>query len=113
MKMDNSITDITIKNINGRTVISPVTSLTHKNCGQLDRLFKDLFSKGIMDIVIDMNAVPFMDSSALELLVEMHARLETNGHNLVLSNINDVCRDILVCVRLYNRFRIIASRHST
>lgn len=110
MNPNISIKDITIKNINGRTVLGPVTSLTHKNCEQLDRFFKNLLKKGVVDIVIDMKSVPLLDSCALELLVEMHTQLKKKGRDLFISDMNDVCRDILVCVKLINEFKIITTK---
>jgi anti-anti-sigma factor len=107
-----SIKDITLKNINGRTVLGPVTSLTHKNCEQLDRFFKNLIAKGVVDIVIDMKSVPLLDSCALELLVEMQSQLKKKGRNLIISDMNDVCTDILVCVKLINEFKIITTKSS-
>lgn len=113
MKSNTSIKDIAIKNINGRTVLGPVNALTVKNCDQLDKLFKDLLSKNIVDIVINMNAVSFLDSCALELLVEMQSELKKKGRDLIISDVNDVCRDILICTRLIKEFRIITTKHST
>jgi anti-anti-sigma factor len=113
MTQTTSIKDIAMKNINGRTVLGPVNSLTHKNCDQLDRLFKDLLSKDVVDIGINMKAVSFLDSCALELLVDMQSQLKKKGRDLILSDVNDVCRDILVCTRLINAFRIIRTKHPT
>lgn len=104
-----SIKDITIKNINGKTVLGPITSLTHKNCEQLDRFFKNLLAKGVVDIVIDMKSVPLIDSCALELLMEMKNQLKKKGRDLIISDMNDVCYDILVCVKLINEFKIITT----
>jgi len=104
-----SIKDITIKNINGKTVLGPVTSLTYKNCEQLDQFFKNLLNKGVVDIVIDMKAVPLIDSSALELLVEMQGELKKKGRDLIISDMNDVCSDIMVCVKLINEFKIVTT----
>ncbi len=111
MNSNSSIKDITIRNISGKTVLGPITSLTHKNCEQLDRFFKNLLDKGVVDIVIDMQSVDFLDSRALELLVEMQAQLEKRGRDLILSDINDVCRDILICVKLIAEFKIIETQH--
>lgn len=107
MEPSVSIKDITIKNINGKTVLGPVTSLTHKNCEQLERFFKNLLTKGVVDIVIDMKSVPLLDSCALELLVEMKNQLKKKGSDLIISDMNDVCTDILVCVKLIDRKSVV------
>ena len=113
MNSHPTIKDITIKNINGRTVLGPVNSLTHKNCDQLAKLFKDLLNKNVVDIVLNMSAVSFMDSYALEVLMDMQSQLKEKGRNLIISDINEVCKDILLCVRLIHKFRIIKTKHST
>ena len=107
-----SIKDITIKNINGKTVLGPITSLTYKNCEQLDRFFKNLLSKGVVDIIIDMKSVPLIDSCALELLLGMQGQLKKKGRNLIISDMNDVCTDIMACTKLINEFKIITTKHS-
>jgi len=107
-----SIKDITIKNINGKTVLGPVTSLTYKNCEQLERFFKNLLAKGVVDIIIDMKSVPLVDSRALELLVEMQKQLKKKGRDLIISDMNDVCTDILVCVKLIGEFKIISTKRT-
>ena len=112
MSSSVSIKDITIKNINGKTVLGPVNSLTYKNCEQLEQFFKNLLNKGVVDIVIDMKSVPLIDSSALELLVQMQGELKKKGRDLIISDMNDVCTDILVCVKLINEFKIITTKKS-
>jgi len=109
MEPNGNHTDITIKNINGRTVLGPVASLTFKNCDQMEKIFNDLLKRDVVDIIVDMKQVPFMDSRALELLVEMQTQLDKRGTDLMISHLNDVCQDILICVRLQDRFKIISS----
>nr|WP_320015240.1 STAS domain-containing protein [uncultured Desulfobacter sp.] len=105
--------DISIGNINGKTILSPRTSLIHKNCVQLKTLFDKLIEQGVTQIILDLNQVDILDSRALELMVEMQDRLQEAGGNLALSNLNPVCRNILICVRLSNRFTILATGGGT
>jgi len=63
-----------------------------------------------VDIVIDMKSVPLIDSCALELLMEMKKQLKKKGRDLIISDMNDVCYDILVCVKLINEFKIISTK---
>jgi len=99
--------EINIRNINGKTVLAPVTALTKKNCGQLESLLTLLLKKNITEIVLDLAQVPFFDSKALEILVDTQKDLKLKNGALLLSNLNDVCRDILICVRLINQFGIM------
>jgi len=66
-----------------------------------------------VDIIIDMQSVPLLDSCALELLVEMKTHLEEKGRDLIITNLNDLCIDILMCVKLIDEFKIITNKHST
>ncbi len=99
--------DISVRNIGGKTVLSPVTALTQKNIDQLETLFNLLMKKNITELILDLKQVPLLDSRALEVLVDMNSKLADSGGRLTLSNLNDVCRDILICVRLINRFVVI------
>ena len=103
----NRVKDIAIRNMNGKTVLSPVTALTYKNSDQLETLFNLLFNKNITEMILDLKQVGFLDSKALETIVDMQSKLTAAGGNLTLANLNDVCRDILICVRLMNRFSVI------
>ncbi|MBI9089371.1 MAG: STAS domain-containing protein [Desulfobacterium sp.] len=105
-------TDITTKNINGKTVIIPSAPLTVKNSVDLKTVFNDLMKRAITDIILDMGQVAFLDSAALELLISMQGRLKQADNELILLDINAVCRDILICTRMINGFKLI-SRHGT
>ncbi len=105
-------TDITTKNINGKTVIIPSAPLTVKNSVDLETVFNDLMKRAITDIILDMGQVAFLDSAALELLISMQDRLKQADNELILLDINEVCRDILICARMINGFKLI-SRHGT
>ena len=108
-----STADISIGNINGKTILSPGTSLTHKNCAQLKTLFDRLIEQEVTQMVLDLKQVDILDSQALELMVEMQDRLQEAGGNLALSNLNPLCRNILICVRLSNRFTILSTGGGT
>ncbi|WP_320045542.1 STAS domain-containing protein [uncultured Desulfobacter sp.] len=99
--------EITVRNINGKTVLAPVAALTQKNAGQLESLLTLLLKKNITEIVLDLDQVPFFDSKALEILVDAQKNLKSKNGTLLLSNLNDVCRDILICARLINQFGIM------
>jgi len=44
--------------------------------------------------------------------VEMKNQLKKKGSDLIISDMNDVCTDILVCVKLINEFKIISTKKS-
>jgi anti-anti-sigma factor len=84
----------------GATVLSPSASLTFENCGELRLALAAACEGPAPRVVLDFAAVAFMDSAALELLVEFHERLHANQRALRLINLNDVCTDILAVTRL-------------
>lgn len=101
--------EILVRNANGKTVLAPETSLTRKNHAQLEDLFNGLFQQGVKKMILDLKKVSFLDSKALELMVEMHTQLQSRGGELAIFNLNEVCRDTLICVRLINRFKVISN----
>lgn len=110
--MTSADTGITTKNINGKTVIIPSGPLTLKNSVNLETVFNDLMKHAITDIILDMGQVAFLDSAALELLIAMQGQLKQAGNELILLDINEVCRDILICTRMINGFKLIAKHGS-
>ena len=84
----------------GATVLSPSTSLTFENCGELRSAMDATCGGHAPKVVLDCRAVAFMDSEALELIVEFHEKLRTNGGELRMMHLNDVCSDILTASRL-------------
>ena len=88
------------------TVLAPKGSLTVENFEALESMFDELPKQPKMEIVLDLKDVPFMDSTALELLVRLDDELKEQGSALKLANLNDICRDILYATRLINIFLV-------
>ena len=84
----------------GVTVLSPSASLTFENCGELRSGLDAACDGHAPRIVLDCRSVAFMDSAALELLVEFHEKLRARQGELRLTHLNDVCSDILTVSRL-------------
>ena len=88
----------------GATVLSPSASLTFENCAELKSALDAACGGQTPRVVRDCRAVAFLDSAALELLVEFHEKLRVNQGELRLTHLNDVCSDILTVSRLVNTF---------
>ena len=56
--------------------------------------------------VLDLEHVPLIDSAGLELLVTQQETFERNGGCLKLAAANPLCRDIMRCTGLENRFEL-------
>ena len=108
--MEDTQTEIRTTIVGDKTIISPDTSITYQNYQKIETAFYALAKRGIVGIVLDLREVPFLDSKAMELLVEIQKYLNTHGSELILMDINDVCRDILISTRLVSRLKIITRK---
>ena len=86
--------------LGGVTILSPSASLTFENCAELRSALDAACDGKTSKVVFDGRAVAFMDSAALELLVEFREQLHADQRELRLTHLNDVCSDILTVSRL-------------
>jgi anti-anti-sigma factor len=92
--------------VGASNVITPGESLTYQNREQLDAILEGLINRNRTRIVLDFKNVFFMDSEALELLIDLHSTLKNRGGILKFVGLSPVCRDILTATRLINVFHI-------
>ena len=60
-------------------------------------------------IIIDLSAVPYMDSSGVASLVKLLSRTRKRGATLTLAGLQDRVRSVFEITRLDSVFRIVAS----
>lgn len=84
----------------GKTILSPSESLTYASCAAMKTALDEVSSGHNPTVVLDCRAVAFLDSEALELLVETHEKLRALRGELRLTHVNAVCADILTATRL-------------
>jgi len=94
-----------------RTILSMKNAVTHQNCEELEAAYEEAVNSGKTEIILDCQALMFLDSEALELIVRMHEELRNRGGALRLIALNDVCKDILVATRLINALHIYKDIH--
>lgn len=94
-----------------RTILPLEEAVTHRNCADLEAAYEEAVNNNKTEIILDCQALTFLDSAALELMVRMHEDLKNRGGALRLVGLNDVCRDILVATRLINLFHIYKDIH--
>ena len=75
----------------------------------LDRMFAD---ENFHGVVVDLNAVPFVDSRGLEVLVEANDVLAEGGRSLKLCGVNETIREVLDLTGLAQRFDHFADTNS-
>lgn len=56
--------------------------------------------EGVSNLVIDLQRVPFIDSSGLEFIVDLSNTLREDGGSLRLAGPDSICRDILTITRV-------------
>lgn len=94
-----------------RTILPLKDALTHQNCAELQTAYEEAVNNNKTEIILDCQALMFLDSAALELILRMHEELKSRGGTLRLVGLNDVCKDILVATRLINVLHIYKDIH--
>lgn len=94
-----------------RSILPLKDAVTHRNCADLEAAYEAAVSGNKTEIILDCQALTFLDSAALELIVRMNEDLKSRGGALRLVGLNDVCRDILVATRLINQFHVYKDIH--
>ncbi|NHC46550.1 STAS domain-containing protein [Motilibacter aurantiacus] len=72
----------------GRTVVAPVGDVDLASAPELRVELLGLIGDGCSDILVDLADVPFVDSTALGVLVAARHRVTESGGRLVLGNAN-------------------------
>ena len=68
----------------GRVVVAPSGELDIATVGQVERELDDLRGAGFSDIVVDLRAVGFMDSTGLRLLLQEARKAGEDGYRFRL-----------------------------
>ena len=97
--------------IGGRTVLSPEHSITYENCSEIEEQIEDAIQRRKTEIILDCKLVEFLDSAALEMLVQTHTGLTGRGGVLKIIGLNEVCRDILLATRIINLLFVYKDMH--
>jgi anti-anti-sigma factor len=62
---------------------------------------KNLLEKaGVVNTVVDLSEVPYIDSTGLAFVVELHKALQRRGGRLMLANANARVREVLEMTRI-------------
>jgi anti-sigma B factor antagonist len=85
---------------NQKATVAIVGTITFKNSNELRAVLVKLSNKKIKEIYIDMQGVDYLDSSAIATFIECLKMTKLYGGALVLTNLNETCRDIFMIARL-------------
>ncbi len=92
--------DIKTDELGKRTTVTIVGTITFKNSNELRVVLVSLSKKKIKEIYIDMKGVEYLDSSAIATFIECLKITKAYDGALILSNLNETCKDIFMIARL-------------
>lgn len=90
-------------------VLSPIGALVDDEATTFcQRLLERLNSPSVR-VVLSLQEVPYLDSKALEGLVQASEELASRASSLKLANVTPTCREILELTGLAGRFRFFST----
>jgi anti-anti-sigma factor len=93
MRLESQVRDgIFILRLQGRFVTG--------SDGELKAACNSLVDAGIVKAVVDFSAVPYIDSTGLAFVVELHKSLAARGGQLILAGANQRVREVLRLTRI-------------
>ncbi len=85
-------------------VLGPEGALTQDDAEQFKGRLTEALAESSGRVVVDLSAVPFVDSRGLEVLVEANEVLIDGGRSLKLCGINETIREVMDLTGLALRF---------
>jgi len=87
-------------------VLTPFGALVDSDSTQFADLLKKHLDKGNVRIIVDMNAVPFIESDGLEMLLNVSEDATACGGGLRIANPSDIVKDIIISTRLNTKIEM-------
>jgi anti-anti-sigma factor len=86
-------------------VVTPVGALVEDDAEQFSVALKERLNSADLRVVVSLQDVPYMDSTAIEGLLAATEQMADHAAALKLTNVSPTCREILELTGLSNRFR--------
>jgi anti-sigma B factor antagonist len=86
------------------TLLKPEGPLIEAAAGEFDQAARTIMTATLGRFVVDMSAVPFVDSAGLETLVGLTDLLESSGKALKLCGVNKTVRQVLELTEIDSLF---------
>jgi len=86
-------------------VCAPQEALVDEGAAEFNELLRTYLGGANPRVVLAMNEVGYMDSTALEGLVSVADGLSESGNQLKLASVTPTCREILSLVGVSDRFQ--------
>jgi anti-anti-sigma factor len=97
-----NVTSVLSKKSGVKNILIPEFALIGENMESLDEEVKNCLDRDDIHLVIDFGAVPYIDSEALEKLLEYYNQIRNIGGSLEIFNPNPLCNEILNITRITN-----------
>jgi anti-sigma B factor antagonist len=101
--------EVTTRTINDATILSPQGEIDLSRAPSLREQLNLAQSKRPRRLIVDLSAVPYMDSSGVATLVEAMQHARRQGGKLILSAMQDRVRSIFEIARLDMVFTIVTT----
>lgn len=111
-QMSNPELQIDIESNGNTTFVAPLGDVDLSKSSMLRSSLHDVVHSASEKIIIDLNAVPYMDSSGVATLIEALQLAKQIDKELVLCNITDGVQSIIELSRLDMIFTIYDSRET-
>jgi anti-anti-sigma factor len=98
--------DIDEQRFGAVTVLKPVGSLALDEVAQFKSRLADAMVRALGRVAVDASAISYVDSKALEVLVEASDQLAQSGRALRLCGVNELLREVLDLTELADRFEL-------
>lgn len=92
-------------------VLAPIGALVDDDAQDLSIKLNDRLQAGHVRVVVDMKEVPYMDSAALEGLLDASDTMAGCAMSLRLARVTETCREILELTDCADRFVFFENVH--
>jgi len=100
--------DVTVENYGQAAVVKCKGELTEDTLKVLAQEVDRQLSDSTIDVIVNMMEVPFVDSAALEYLLDLQDKLRENLGQFTLTNVDENVTTILEMTRLNGSFEVCA-----
>jgi anti-sigma B factor antagonist len=94
------------------TVLKPDGALTTTDAEDFSAAVSRAMSANLGRVVVDLSAVPFIDSRGLEVLLDLTETASQGGRALKLCGLNKTIREVLELTDLVSQFEHFDDTHS-
>jgi len=96
------VSDVALLHVSGRVTLTDGTVV-------LDDTLRRLIDKGYVKLIVDLADVPYIDSTALGIILRTHARVTRRGGGFRLLRVQGHVRELLELTRLSSVFEAFDS----